>query len=105
MADVYLREGSAIYQARLRVGDDTIRKSTGLRCPKAAQAEADRLEQELTQALVLDTDLTLWQAMSSDGQFYELRRHPFLRSPGSRLMQGARTVRVGARLASAGVWG
>lgn len=43
--------------------------------------------------------------LSSDGQFYELRRHPFLRSPGSRLMQGARTVRVGARLVSAGVLG
>ncbi|TPL66558.1 site-specific integrase [Mesorhizobium sp. B2-4-1] len=75
MADIYLREGSTIYQARLRVGDDTVRKSTGLKCPKAAQAEADRLEQELNAALILDGDITLIKA--TELLFAHPRRRPY----------------------------
>lgn len=78
MADIYLREGSAIYQARLRVGGNTIRKSTGLKCATAAQQEADRLEKELNDAQILDTDLRLIEATD------KLFTHPGRRRPYSK---------------------
>ncbi len=62
MADIYLRERSAVYQARLKVGDEIVRRSTGLKCPKAAQQEADRLETELNAALLLENDLLIIKA-------------------------------------------
>ncbi|RWM32575.1 MAG: site-specific integrase [Mesorhizobium sp.] len=75
MADIYLRDGSEVYQARLRVGDNTLRKSTGLRCPKAAQQEADRLEKELNDALLLDSDILIKEA--TERLFAHPRRKPY----------------------------
>ncbi|MER8983903.1 site-specific integrase [Mesorhizobium sp. M0843] len=75
MADIYIRERSSTYQARLNVGGNIIRRSTGLKCPKAAQAEADRLEQELNAALLLDNDLLVVKA--TEKLFEHPRRRPY----------------------------
>ncbi|TIW53550.1 MAG: site-specific integrase [Mesorhizobium sp.] len=77
MADIYLREGSTIYQARLRVAGSLVRKSTACNSPEAAQQEADRLERELNDALVLDTDLRLSAATA------KLFTHPGRKKPYS----------------------
>ncbi|RWH50243.1 MAG: site-specific integrase [Mesorhizobium sp.] len=75
MADIYIRERSTTYQARLKVGDQIVRRSTGLKCPKAAQTEADRLEKELNDALVLDSDVTIIKA--TERLFEHPRRKPY----------------------------
>lgn len=65
MADIYLREGSKIYQARHNVGGKIIRRSTGERCPKAAQKEADRFESEQNKLLLRDDDIFIEKSIDT----------------------------------------
>lgn len=75
MADIYLREGSEVYQARLKVGGNSVRRSTGARSPTTAQQEADRLERELNDALIQPGDLTLLQGL--DEMLSRPRKKPY----------------------------
>lgn len=71
MAEIYLRSGSAVYQARVRIDGVVKRISTGERSPIAAQQKADALEQQLTEAQIKPGDLTVTEAAA---RFF--REHP-----------------------------
>jgi len=75
MAEIYLREGSEVYQARIRLAGRLVRKSTGSKCPKVAREEAERLERELNAALIKPGDLTLTRATAR--MFQDTREKPF----------------------------
>lgn len=62
MAEIYLRKGSEVYQARLKVRGDIVRVSTGCRNPDEARKEAERREKELNESALLPNDMLLVDA-------------------------------------------
>lgn len=75
MAEIYLRERSTVYQARIKVGSQIVRRSTGCNSPDAARQEAERLERELNASRLLPTDLMVIAA--TDRLFTRPRKKPY----------------------------
>ncbi|MGQ7794664.1 tyrosine-type recombinase/integrase [Faunimonas sp. B44] len=59
MASLYKRTGSEVWQARIKVGDELRRISTGERVKRRAQEEADRREREANANLIDPRDVRL----------------------------------------------